>query len=129
MNNKISVFMTFSWFFVSLFACGCSEGKNILAEASDIVVNGIKSDEVNAFCKEFKLNEQQVKVFFNKSKIIDAKTMHDKYDYLPCYVYGTLQYNNVSCNWEIRAGGTGFIQCPAKEYIFGCDVCDELLKD
>ena len=75
------------------------------------------------------MNEKQANTFFKKSKIIDAKTMHDEYDYLPCYVYGTLSYRNESCHWEIRAGGTGLIQCPDQEYIIACDKCDELLKD
>ena len=129
MNNKCGLLVIFLMTTVALFACEVSEKSNKLSGFTNIVVQGNKSEEEDAFCKNFSLNEQQAHMFFKKSKIIDAKTMHDNYDYLPCYVYGTLGYNNETCNWEIRAGGTGLIQCPGQDYIIACDSCDELLKD
>ena len=92
-------------------------------------MQGKKSDEENAFCSAVSLTSQEVKSFFEKSKIIDAKTMHDKYNELPCSVYGTLRFGNNSCQWEIQAGGTGLIQCPDVDYVIGCDNCDDFLKD
>ena len=130
MNNKFGSILLIS--FISMFtisSCGASEKTSVMEGLTDIVVQGSKSEEENAFCKNFSLNEKQAKVFFQRSKIIDAKMMHDKYDHLPCYVYGTLKHDSNTCTWEIRAGGTAFIQCPSKEYIIACDNCDDILKD
>ena len=129
MNHQYGLALVYILIMFAFSACGSSEKTEVFTELTNIVVQGNKTEEENAFCKEFSLNAQQAKVFFRKSEIIDAKTMHDNYDYLPCYVYGTLGYNNETCNWEIRAGRTGLIQCPGQDYIIACDSCDELLKD
>jgi len=63
------------------------------------------------------------------NRLITAKTMHDKYDYLPCYVKGTSRIKDKKCNWEIRAGGTVEISCSDTNYTLACDKCDDLLSD
>ena len=129
MDNRYGLFLGCLVAVAVLVACQPSNRTNIPSEYTDVVVQGSKTEEENAFCKDFSLDAQQVQAFLDKSKFIDAKAMHDKYDHLPCYVYGTLRYKNNNCSWEIRAGGTGLIQCPQQEYIIACDECDDLLKD
>jgi hypothetical protein len=129
MNHQYGLALVYFLIMVAFSACGSSEKTEVFTELTNIVVQGNKTEEENVFGKEFSLNARYAKVFFRKSKIIDAKTMHDKYDYLPCHIYGTLSHKNNSCSWEIRVGGTAIIQCPGMDYIIACDNCYELLKD
>lgn len=118
-------------FFLVLIACGKSEdsSKSENVVFSDVVVMDSGVDEENAFCKNFKLTNEQAVSFFKRSHLISTKIMHDKYDYLPCYVKGTSKIKDKKCNWEIRAGGTSEISCSDTNYILACDKCDDLLKD
>lgn len=117
--------------FLVLVACGKNEdsSKRESVIFSDVAVIEIGSDEENTFCKNFKLTNEQAVLFLKRSRMITAKTMHDKYDYLPCYVKGTSKIKDKKCNWEIRAGGTAEISCSDNNYILACDKCDDLLKD
>ena len=89
----------------------------------------IGSDEENTLCENFKLTYEQAVLLLKHNRLITAKTMHDKYDYLPCYVKGTSRIKDKKCNWEIRAGGTVEISCSDTNYTLACDKCDDLLSD
>ena len=84
MKNKRGMSVVYLVSAVSLFTYGSAIAKNVLSDSTDIVVKGSKSDEDDAFCKEFSLNKQQAKDFFSKAQIIDNKIIHDQYEYLPC---------------------------------------------
>jgi len=96
---------------------------------SNIIVTTSGSDEKNSFCKKFNLTNKQASLFFEKSLVITTKVMHDKYDYLPCFVKGMSSLKKSSCEWEIRAGGTAEVICGKTNYLLACDKCDDLLRD
>lgn len=91
-----------------------------------------RSKSEDNFCAGFTLTASQAEAFFNRGKEIDAITMHNKYNWLNCYVEGRLSnkalgFNN--CSYSIQAGGTAAIQCSSdKAYIWSCDNCDDLLR-
>jgi hypothetical protein len=64
--------------------------------------------------------------FFSRAKEVDYKTLHDHYEQAPCYAEGTLTRQGRSCDWRIRAGGTGSVQCGEQKLYFACDTCDGL---
>ena len=92
-----------------------------------------RSESVEDFCSDFNLTVPQAEIFFNRGKEISAKTMHDKFDWLTCYVEGRLTNESLSiqsCTYAIQAGGTATIQCdPGQAYIWACDNCEDLLRD
>lgn len=96
---------------------------------SNIKVTAKGTEQKGSLCDKFTLTNEQAAVFLKKSRLIDIKALHDKYDYLPCYVKGTSTLKKKQCNWEIRAGGTAEISCNSNNYIMACDDCDDLLKD
>jgi len=116
-----------------LITLACNTEKNKLQKThilfSNIIVQSMASDYNDPMCKKFSLDNKQAKTILNKSFIINARIMHDKYDYLPCYVKGTASHNNKQCQWEIRAGGTIEVECNGSNYILACDDCDDLLRD
>jgi len=92
------------------------------------------SDQANSLCEKFNLTENEAVEFFKKSKEVDGITIHNEYDYLPCYVKGTISlvHNKAtkSCEFTIRAGGTAELLCPNEEAKFyACKKCDDLLRD
>ena len=95
----------------------------------NIKVTSAGVDEKNSFCKNFNLTDKQAALFFERSHKITTKTMHDKYDYLPCYVKGTSSLKEMQCEWEVRAGGTAEVSCGKSNYMLACNKCDALFKD
>lgn len=94
-------------------------------------VHSAGSDELTSLCVTFRLTDDQTQQFLNRAKPITAQQLHDHYNYLPCYVKGTVMWTDeraVSCDFTIRAGGTAELVCDDGEgYIFACETCDELL--
>jgi len=120
----------FLFFTFTLLSCG--ESVSIQKERlklTNIVVTTSGSDEVNSFCRKFNLSDKQALLYFEKSFVVTEKIMHDKYDYLSCFVNGTSSLKNSSCEWEIRAGGTAEVICGKTNYLLACDKCDDLLRD
>jgi hypothetical protein len=64
--------------------------------------------------------------FFSRAKEVDYRTLHDHYEQAPCYAEGTLTRQGRSCDWRIRAGATGSVQCAEQNLYFACDTCDDL---
>lgn len=104
---------------------GCNSSN---AEITDIAILKTGVDTEKAFCKDFSLTREQVREFFNKSRVIDINEFHDNYEYLPCYVKGSLTRSGVKCTFTIRAGGTVELLCGKDEgLLLVCDKCDHLL--
>lgn len=94
----------------------------------DVQVASHGQDEGGAFCADFVLTPSQVRTFLARAVAIDAMTLHDRYDLLPCWVRGTARDGHGLWRWEIRAGGTARLESPAGDVtLLGCDACDELL--
>lgn len=66
--------------------------------------------------------------FFLRAKLVNRRVLHDHYNHTPCYIEGTLKYNNKPCDWEIRASATGHITCGNDTKYFASDSCDDLFK-
>ncbi|MET1257602.1 hypothetical protein [Aliikangiella maris] len=98
-------------------------------------LNTVNIDEISSygtdanqaeFCSDFQLNKEQANSFFQKAKQVSFKKLHDQFDYLPCFVRGKATIKNESCDWEIRAGGTGELICGSKVQYWACDNCNLL---
>jgi hypothetical protein len=72
------------------------------------------------------LTPAKAQEFFKRAKQIDARILHDNYDLAPCYMEGTLKLDGRMCDWKIRAGATGHIQCDKQEMYFACQACGDL---
>lgn len=109
--------------------CGALPIEQLSHQVSNIHIDSIGHDGERAFCESFKPNRAQVAAFFKNARVIDAATLHHEYDYLPCYVKGTLKFVDQSekrCDFSLRAGGTAELVCEGeRSYIFACDVCSD----
>ncbi|MGP9802760.1 hypothetical protein [Rheinheimera sp. NSM] len=74
------------------------------------------------------LSNIEVKQFFKQAREVAHKILHDHYNYAPCAIEGTLKYGQQSCNWQVRAGATGHIQCGEEHRYFACDDCAALFN-
>ena len=125
-----------------LLAAFCLTGCGILtmqkenkkyAKAEFAVLSAVASSESpESFCADFDLTIDQAKDFFIRGKEISIAVMHDDYDWLACYVDGSLMNESLSahsCIYTVQAGGTAMIQCTADQtYIWACDNCEDLLR-
>lgn len=98
----------------------------------EVLTAQTRSEPKDRFCADFELTQTQTEAFFNRGKEIDAVTMHDKYDWLNCFVEGKLNNKALgfaNCTYSIQAGGTANIVCEeGKAYLWACDSCDDLLR-
>lgn len=51
--------------------------------------------------------------------------MPDEFDYLPCFIKGTLVRQGVFCDFVIRAGGTAEVLCDDQQFFYGCSGCEK----
>jgi len=95
---------------------------------TDVYVADFHSDSP-ATCRSSDVprNHGQAREFFSKAREVDYKTLHDNYELAPCYAEGTLIRQGKSCDWQIRAGATGLVQCGGQKLYFACDNCGDLL--
>jgi hypothetical protein len=117
--------------FLSILLVGCSSinAVNSHPPLSDIRVKEAGADGENEFCRSFELSDAQVKSYFERAEEISFKQQHDEFDYLPCYVKGTLQRQGEQCEFVIRAGATAEVVCKNNLQIFyGCMTCDDIFQ-
>lgn len=127
-------FMKYIFFCLTLLSVTACASQT--AKFSDAKITGAGSDKPNSLCQNFQLTDQEAVTFFTKAKQVSAIEIHDQYDYLPCYVKGTIAIKKASspqkaiCDFNIRAGGTAELTCNNEETVFyGCKTCDKLLQD
>lgn len=112
----------------TMTACAASGGGFRAAK-----VKSIDSDEPTPLCSGFRLSDGQAQEFLERSNKITAQQMHDNYNYLPCYVKGTVvrvDESEHTCDFTIRAGGIAELSCEnGQAYIYACDTCEALLQD
>lgn len=122
MVNKIFHIITF------VFLTACSTEFDV-KRISKVYVQDFQSTEPNTCTvKDVDLSHQEAHQFFQLAKKVSRKEVHDHYDYAPCYIEGTLKYQDEICQWQIRAGMTGSITCKGKAHTFACDQCDAIFK-
>lgn len=110
---------------LALLAAGCAEqpasGRTSL---HDFQLTGAGADEKDAFCADFALTVAQVQRYFARAEVIDSAALHDKFDYLPCWVRGSAIDGDTAVMWEIRAGGTASTRTPdGHTVLYGCRKC------
>lgn len=114
---------------VLAFACQHKQPLVSVVPEEKIVVTGHGFDRPDAICQDFRLNSAQAKQFFAKSRPITAKELHDSYEYMPCWVEGTMADAQGTSKWKIRPIGIGEIQRPNGALdLVGCKTCDDLFK-
>ncbi|ARB27889.1 hypothetical protein F7R12_00880 [Pseudomonas tolaasii] len=111
---------------LGVLIAGCSPAPQ---DFSEISISRFQSEEPER-CRpsDVGLNEQQVVAFFRRAEQIDARTLHNEYDWAPCYLEGKLKFQGQACSWQVRAGATGQIECSTTEQYFGCNDCGDLFK-
>jgi len=125
MSGAHLAFATFLGVALSLPGCAATPARPTF---DDLQVIARGQDSGGEFCSDFALTVAQARTFFAKSAAVDAMTLHDRYDLLPCWVRGTARDARGLWRWEIRAGGTARLESPAGDVtLLACDACDELL--
>lgn len=93
----------------------------------DLYVDDFSSDDpANCTTSDVELTHQQALLFFKRARLVEYRIIHQHYELGPCYIEGPLTYNDEPCEWQIRAGATGSINCNDKVWYFVCDNCDDL---
>ena len=110
-----------------LFCCllfGCAANGPSLGRISNVQISGsgVDSPADQNLCVNFSLTPEQATEFINRSIIVDHRSIHDHYDFAPCYVRGTGLLKAGIARWEIRAGGTG-------EITFGVSEAEVIIAD
>ena len=108
----------------AMLVASCATGS---AEFADVYVADFKSDQP-ATCRpsDVPRSHGKAREFFSRARQVDYKTLQDHYELAPCFSEGTLKRSGKSCDWQIRAGATGSVQCGEQKLYFACDTCDDL---
>ena len=116
-------------FALALTLISCATSGFDTRAITDVYVADFHSDDMK-HCRpaDVDLSHSQAKEFFTRAKRVDHRTLHDHYNYAPCYIEGTLKNKQNFCRWEIRAGATGSIACDKATEYFACDTCADLFK-
>lgn len=117
---------------IALFSVTACASQTIKFSDANVTTRG--SDEPNSLCQNFKLTNHEALTFFTKATEITAKELHDQYDYLPCYVNGTIARKDApsnlhNCTFSVRGGGTAELACNKEVKLYACKTCDDLFKD
>jgi len=119
--------MQIKWVVICFFLTSCVYSGG----SSDITIISVDQSGTDQskieFCSDFNLDKMSAQAFFEQAEIITAVKMHDEYSYLPCFVKGKCLRKNVPCSWEIRAGGTAYLELDGETIIYGCKSCPEQL--
>jgi hypothetical protein len=111
----------------ALFVSACA-APPVAPAFDDLQVASSGHDDGGEFCADFALTPTQVRTFLSRAVVVDAMTLHDRYDRLPCWVRGSAHDARGLWHWEIRAGGTVRLESPTGDVtLLACDACDELL--
>jgi len=113
----------------AFLAASCDKTSAPTNLISEVYVEDFASDDIE-HCRpsDVDLSNQQVNDYFNRAKQVEYSVIHDHYNFAPCYIEGTLKFNNKICEWQIRAGATGYIKCGEDTQYYACDTCDDLFK-
>jgi hypothetical protein len=75
-------------------------------------------------CQAFRLKPAQVKQFFRKAKMVDARVhVHERYS--PCFAKGTVTWTDGhNGTWQIHSGGTGVVNTDdGRSLVLQCTTC------
>ena len=126
-NGKSQPFRNWGGFFflfIVLSIAGCKG-----TSATRLAVTNHGSDRQDPICQDFRLTVKQAQQFFDRAKPITESELHDHYEYLPCWVEGTLTDSRGTSVWKIRPIGIGEVRSPdGQRQLLGCKDCDDLFK-
>lgn len=112
---------------LSLIGCSATTATKLATEFSHIQILQVGMDQGGEFCKDFTLTNEQVGQYFKQAQRVTFKQLHDQYDYLPCFVKGTLQRQDHACEFSIRAGATAELTCSNdQQFFYACTTCNNL---
>lgn len=112
---------------LGLVGCAARTPSKPAAEFSSIHIQQVGTDQNGEFCKDFTLTNEQVGQYFRQAQRVTFKQLHDQYDYLPCFVKGTLQRQDHACEFSIRAGATAELTCSNdQQFFYACTTCNNL---
>ena len=121
---------TLIFIFVFLMPLACSAGVPKPAKFGNVYVQDFHSDKPEqCTTADVELGHKQAHEFFKRAKVVSHRTLHDHYEYAPCYIEGTLKYKSKSCDWKIRAGATGSVTYGKEVWYFACDECGDLFEN
>ncbi|WP_019602770.1 hypothetical protein [Teredinibacter turnerae] len=110
-----------------LTGCSANSSQATANAIFHVQITATGSDQGGEFCNNFSLSNAQVETFFKKSRELTYQQLHNEFDYLPCFVKGTLQRNQQQCDFTLRAGATAELACNDNtQYFYGCTTCDNL---
>lgn len=99
-----------------------NEKQNGSIEITKVTSSGVEGG-TGEFCSDFSLTKEQAQQYFEQATEVSIQEIHDKYSVLPCFVAGAGTFENKDCSWEVRAGGTGHVDCGEKSFLIGCEDC------
>ena len=112
---------------LGMVGCAVSSPTKPVTEFSNILIQRVGMDQGGEFCKDFTLTHEQVGQYFKQAQEVTFKQFHDQYDYLPCFVEGTLRRQDQACEYSIRAGATAELNCSnEQQYFYACTTCNNL---
>ena len=112
---------------IACVASGCNSETSPGASLQDVKVIGSGADSGGEFCSDFRLDADGAREFFERAVAVNATTIHDQFNTLPCYVRGTGTWQGTQATWTIRAGGTAQIDTATTNVLIACSDCDDLL--
>lgn len=86
------------------------------------IQKGSEGDPVAKFCSDFRLSEQQLRTFLQRSKTITQRQLHDEFNWLPCVVTAQIRWDGHLAMVEISATLVGTVDVnDGPEYVLACD--------
>jgi hypothetical protein len=107
-----------------LWCAGTAAPASAIPDLQGIRVVRAASDDPSAFCADFRLTDRQAAHALTRARKISRQDYLERFDFLPCFVEGTLRYHHRTMHWEIRAGGNATITADDGSVVFlGCESC------
>jgi hypothetical protein len=100
---------------------------DMLNQDYEVTIEGHYTDNSKSFCKDWRITEGDVKLFFSKASQVSFEMIHQEFDWLPCYASGKIIDKSKIYTWTIRLIGIGTLSTSdGKTITFGCKNCDEI---
>jgi len=119
--------MEFKLIFIAilLFILSCST----TSVYTDVYVEDFHSDDMES-CRssDVDLNNEEARQFFERSRQVEYRVIHDHYMVAPCYIEGVLKNKGKTCDWKIQASAIGSIRCDEETRYYVCDRCEDLFN-
>ena len=107
-----------------LIACAILTGDYKIEGVKEGISQGHEKHPDAKHCGKFKMTEKEIRKFFAKSKDITPREKHDKYDWNPCQVTGTIVNGKEKADFIIYGSKIAELKYPdGKKQWLGCKEC------